>query len=94
MRSALVIVAALGVGCGIKGPPRPPETKPPAAEAPRAEGCEQCEACGGAAPTSSTATPAQEAVHPESLDEARDRLRGDAPASARSRGTTPTQDDK
>jgi len=48
MRAALAIAAALGIGCGIKGPPRPLETKPPAAESPRAEGCEQCEACGGA----------------------------------------------
>ena len=54
MRAALAIAAALGIGCGIKGPPRPLETKPPAAEAPRAEGCDQCEACGGATSTTTT----------------------------------------
>jgi len=41
----------------------------------------------GASPTSTSTS----AVHPEPLDQARDRLRDAAPAAERSRGTTPTK---
>ncbi len=58
MKSALAIAAALALACGVKGPPRPPQAKPPTAAEERPRAGASCEACGAEERTAPPSPPA------------------------------------